>query len=167
MTELERHVPVITDEQRQTFVGAYLLKKMDLRPEDGGMVMPVVLPSELAPLDEFLQELAVAELIEIKRRGERYALTPKGVAYIGALIDEAAQLVDELDELELDEAIAELRKRRLDLLRARFLWGWYSGELDDLVLFQERRGVVPVERLWAFYLVSDDFYRELARDTEA
>ena len=39
-----------------------------------------------------------------------------------------------------------------------------EGELDDLVAFQERRGVTPIERLWAFYLMSDEFYAELAKD---
>jgi hypothetical protein len=52
------------------------------------------------------------------------------------------------------------------VFRARFLWGWYEGEFDDLVLFQERRGVSPVERLWAFYLMSDAFWSELARELE-
>ena len=49
-------------------------------------------------------------------------------------------------------------------MRARFLWGWYEGEFDDLVAFQERRGVTPVERMWAFYLTSDAFWDELAKD---
>ena len=47
---------------------------------------------------------------------------------------------------------------------ARFLWGWYDGEFDDLVLFQEQRGASPVERMWAFYLTGDDFWREIAKD---
>jgi hypothetical protein len=34
------------------------------------------------------------------------------------------------------------------------------------VLFQERRGVSPVERMWAFYLMSDAFWIELARELE-
>jgi hypothetical protein len=49
-------------------------------------------------------------------------------------------------------------------MRARFLWGWYEGEFDDLVLFQQRRGVSAVETLWAYYLMSDAFWTELARD---
>jgi hypothetical protein len=32
------------------------------------------------------------------------------------------------------------------------------------VLFQERRGVQPIERLWAFYLTSDEFFAEIAKD---
>jgi len=123
-----------------------------------------VLPSELSPLDETLQQLAVEDYIKINPKKGRYELTKKGIAYLGEVIDEAEAMVDELDELETDEAIEELRARNLDLLRARFLWGWYEGELDDLVLFQERRGVKPVERMWAFYLTSDAFFRELAKD---
>ena len=39
-----------------------------------------------------------------------------------------------------------------------------GGFLLSLVLWQERRGVKPVERLWGFYLTGDDFYRELANE---
>jgi hypothetical protein len=154
----------ITDEQKQTLAGLYLLKKLDLAPEDGGLELPVVLPSDLSPLDEALQQLAVDNLIVINARKNRYELTKAGIAYLGSVIDEAQALVDELDDLEVEDAIAALRARNLDVYRARFLWGWYEGEFDDLVLFQERRGVSPVERLWAFYLMSDAFWAELARD---
>ena len=60
-TALERR-PVVSEEQKQTLVGLWLLKKLDLEPKDGGMEFPVVLPSELSPLDEPLQELAVLPL---------------------------------------------------------------------------------------------------------
>jgi hypothetical protein len=162
-TETERR-PLLTEEQKQTFVGLWLLKKLDLDPKDGGMEFPVVLPADLSPLDEYLQTLAVQGHIEINRKKERYELTKQGIAYLGEVIDEAQAMVDDLDELETNEAIAELQARRADLLRARFLWGWYEGEFDDLILFQERRGVDPVERMWAFYLTSDDFFGELAKD---
>lgn len=155
---------MISEEQKQTLVGLWLLKKLDLDPKDGGMQLPVVLPSELAPFDEILQALAVQGHIAINMKKARYELTKQGIAYLGQVIDEAQTLVDELDELETDEAVAELRARHYDLMRARFLWGWYEGEFDDLVAFQERRGVAQVERLWAFYLTSDDFFRELAKD---
>ena len=154
----------ISDEEKQTYAGIWLLKKMDLAPKDGGMVFPVVLPSELTPLDEIFHELAVADLVLLNARKERWDLTKKGIAYLGELIDEASDLVDELDEMELADAVAELRRRNLDPFRARFLWGWYEGELDDLVLFQQRRGVRPVEELWAYYLTGDDFWNELAKD---
>jgi hypothetical protein len=140
------------------------MKKLDLKPEDGGMEIPVVLPSELSPLDETLQQLAVDDLISINAKKGRYELTKQGIDYLGRTIDEATDLVDEMDDLELDEAIAQLRERKLDLMRARFLWGWFEGEFDDLVQFQERRGVTPVEKMWAFYLMGDEFWDELARD---
>ena len=154
----------ISDEQKQTYVGLYLLKKLDLKPEDGGLDLPVVLPSELSPLDETLQQLAVDDLVAINAKKNRYELTPQGIAYLGNAIDEAEALVDEFDDYDVEDAIAELRARNLDVFRARFLWGWYEGEFDDLVLFQERRGASPVERMWAFYLMSDAFWADLARE---
>jgi len=157
----------IDDEAKQTYIALWLLKKLDLSAEDGGMPFPVSLPPELSPLDEPLQQLAVDDLVQINRRTGLYALTKKGIAYLGEVIDEASELVDELDDLETENAIAALRARGRDVFRARFLWGWFDGELDDLVLWQERRGVRPVERMWAFYLTGDALFRELARDLEA
>ncbi|MEO7092693.1 MAG: hypothetical protein ABI175_05550 [Polyangiales bacterium] len=157
-------VQAVTDDQKQTYASLVLLKKLDVAPEDGGLELPVVVPSELSPLDETLQQLAVDDYVVINARKNRYELTKKGIAYLGTVIDEASALVDEFDELEVDEAIAELRTRNLDVFRARFLWGWFEGEFDDLVLWQERRGVTPIERFWAFYLMSDAFWTELSRD---
>jgi hypothetical protein len=151
-------------EQKIYYAGLVVLKKMDLKPEDGGLTMPILLPPDLAPLDDVLQELVNQDLISLNRRKERYELTRKGLDYIGEHIDEAEALVDEFDDLEMQEAVAILRERNLDVFRARFLWGWYDGELDDLVLFQQRRGIAPVEPSWAFYLVSDGFWETLAED---
>jgi len=156
----------ISDEDKQTYIGLYLMKKLDLRPEDGGIPFPVVLPSELAPLDEHLQQLAVDDHVVINAKQNRYELTKKGLAYLAEHIDEATELVDEFDEQELEEVIVQLRARNLDVFRARYLWSWYEGELDDLVLYQERRGAKPVERLWAFYLTGDAFWNDLARELE-
>jgi hypothetical protein len=164
-TELERRPnTAIDDDRKQSYIALWLLKKLDLKPEDGGISFPVVLDGELSPLDEALQQLAVDELIQINVKKARYELTKKGIAFLGEVIDEASDLVDELDDLETDEAIQEIQARGLDLYRARFLWGWFDGEFDDLVLYQERRGVSPVERMWAFYLTGDDFWREIAKD---
>ena len=154
----------LTPEQKLTFVQIYLLKRMDLKPEDGGLTMPIVLPPELAPLDDALQELVNDDLIELNRKKERYDITKKGFARIGELIDEAEAIVDEFDEYELEEAVAELRARNLDVFRARFLWGWYDGEFDDLVAFQQRRGIQPVEKMWAYFLMGDGFWRLLESD---
>ena len=154
-------------EQKKRLASLLILKKMDLTPEDGGMTFPVVLPSELSPLDELLQDLAVVDLVAINAKKGTYELTKQGLDHLGRVIDEAEEMVDELDDLEMEDAIAELRARNLDLVRARFLWGWYEGELDDLVAWQEQRGVRPVERLWAFYLMSDEFWRELGRELDS
>ena len=81
-------------EEKLVYAGIYLLKKMDLKPEDGGLVLPVVLPHEFAPLDEVLQELALAGFVAINRRKERWEITKAGFAHIGALIDEAEALID-------------------------------------------------------------------------
>jgi hypothetical protein len=156
----------LDDDTKHAYIALWLLKKLDLKPEDGGMELPVVLPSELSPLDEHLQQLAVDDFVQINAKKGRYELTKKGIAYLGEVIDEASDMVDDLDDLETDEAIAELRAQGRDIFRARFLWGWFEGEFDDLVLWQERRGIKPVERLWAFYLVGDELWNELAKELE-
>jgi DNA-binding PadR family transcriptional regulator len=159
-----RRTPVVTHDEKLRYAGIYVLKKMDLKPEEGGLEMPIVLPPELSPLEDVLQELVNADLLEVDRRKARFQLTRKGLSYLAEIIDEAEALVEEFDEMSLEEAVAELRRRNLDVLRARFLWGWYDGELDDLVLFQQRRGVTPVESWWADYLMSDAFYEALTSD---
>ncbi|WP_433926633.1 hypothetical protein AB3662_27350 [Sorangium cellulosum] len=157
---------VVSREQKLVFAGIYVLKKMDLKPAEGGIEMPLVLPSELTPLQDVLQELVNADLVEVNRRKARFEITKKGLAYLSEIIDEAEALVDEFDDDSLEDAVAELRARNVDVLRARFLWGWYDGELDDLVLFQQRRGAEPVESWWADYLLSDAFYEALRSDYE-
>ncbi|WP_437937263.1 hypothetical protein [Sorangium sp. So ce341] len=161
-----RRQPIVSREQKLVYAGIYVLKKMDLKPADGGMEFPLVLPSELSSLEDVLQELVNADLVEVNRRKARFEVTKKGLAYLGEIIDEAEALVDEFDDESLEDAVAELRRRNMDVLRARFLWGWYDGELDDLVLFQQRRGATPVEPWWADYLMSDAFYEALKSDYE-
>jgi hypothetical protein len=167
-TELtHRPGTVISDEEKQSYIGLYLLKKLDLKPEDGGMIFPIVLPSELSPLDEYMQQLAVDGYVQINQKKGRWEVTKAGLAYLAQNIDEASDLIDEFDDHEPEDMLAELRARNLDPFRARFLWGWYEGELDDLVVYQERRGVKPIERMWAFYLTGDEFWKDLARELVA
>jgi hypothetical protein len=163
MDALERRSAAPSEEQKLRYAGVWLLKKMDLQPKDGGMIVPLHLPSELTPLGEVLVELQVAGLVQPHKRKDRWELTPAGLDHLGQLIDEAAALVDEFEDDEVEDVVAELRRRGLDVFRALFLWEWYTGELDDLVLFQQRRGVDPVEPLWAYYLTSDELYELLAR----
>ena len=165
MTDLVRK-PALDEADKLAYASIWLLKKMDLKPAEGGIVLPVGLPSELTPLDEVLMDLQVNGLVAPSKKKDRYEITKAGFAHIGALIDEAEALIDEFDDQEPEEMLAELQRRHLDPFRARFLWGWYQGELDDLVLFQQRRGVEPVEHSWADYLVSDAFYDNLALETK-
>lgn len=155
---------MITEDETLTYAGIYVLKKLDLQPEEGGVKLPVLLPHDWQPLEPVLDRLVLEGLVELDRKRGCYRLSERGADHVGALIDEAEAIIEELDERPPDEIVEILRRRNLDPLRVRFLWGWYQGELDDLVLFQQRRGAEPVERDWALYLLSQDFYEELARD---
>ncbi|TPV94285.1 MAG: hypothetical protein B7733_16055 [Myxococcales bacterium FL481] len=155
---------MISEQAKQTYAGMYVLKLLDLKPDEGGVELPVVLPHDWYALESVIEGLVVDELLEIHRRKGRYQLTDKGIAYIGTLIEEAEAYIDEFDDAETDEMVAELRRRNRDVLRVRFLWGWYQGEFDDPVEFQRRRGMSPVESDWAAFLLSDAFYDNLALD---
>ena len=156
----------VSDEDKLTYAGLYVLKKMDLKPKEGGIVFPIKLPTELSPLEEVLHHLVVEGYAEMNTRKDRYDLTKKGTEYLGRVIDEATDLIDEFDDDEMEDVVVELKRRRLDPLRARFVWGWYDGEFEDLVIWQEQRGIKPVERLWALYLLSDEFWNELAEEID-
>src|SRR5262245_61061917 len=109
---------------------------MDIKRKDGGMVFPTVLPNELSPLDDVFQHMALDGLVEIDKRtfgADRWKMTKKGVDRLRSTIDEAGAMIDDLDDYEVDEAIEELKSRKLDVFRCRFLWGWFEDEFDDLV----------------------------------
>lgn len=169
----------LSEERKQSYAELVLLKLLDLAPDEGGVEIPVELPSELAPIQPILQDLRFKGLIEVaakprkafaalrgKPKEEFYKLTQAGVEYIGKVIDEAEGYVSEFENLEVQEMLEVAELRRLDPIRIRFLWGWYQGEFDDLAVFQERRGLEPVERLWAYYLTSDEFFAEVLSDLE-
>ena len=165
MTQLIKRPPDRLDENAiNAYAGMFVLKMMDLKPQDGGMVFPLALPSDLSPLQEVLHALSIEGHVEQNSRKQRWDLTKSGLAHLGRLIEEAEDLMDEFDDEELPAVIAELRSRNLDVMRARFLWGWFDGEFDDLAEFQRARGVKPVQELWAYYLTDDEFYTELAKD---
>lgn len=155
----------LSESQTLTYAGIYMLKKLDVAPEDGGLVLPLALPRELDPLDRALEQLVLAGHVAMNKKKGRYELTPAGIDHIGTLIDEAEHYIDEFDEKPAEQVVAETRRRKLDPMRVRFLWGWYQGEFDDLVLWQQRRGLPEIEHDWAQYLMAD-FWTELARDLE-
>ncbi len=154
----------VTHEQKLSYAGIYVLKKMDLKPADGGLTIPVIMDALHSPLEEVVERLVMQGHLAIDRKSQRYTITKPGYRHIGALIDEAESIIDEFDDWETVDMVAELRARNLDPLRARFLWGWYQGEFDDLVQFQERRGISPVEPDWPAFLTSDEFYANLDLD---
>ena len=154
----------VTHEQKLSYAGNYVLKKMDLKPADGGIALPVIMDALLSPLEEVVERLVMQGHLAIDRKTQRYSITKAGYRHIGALIDEAETIIDEFDDWETVDMVAELRARNLDPLRARFLWGWYQGEFDDLVQFQERRGISSVEPDWPAFLTSDEFYANLDLD---
>lgn len=170
----------LTEEKKQTYTELVLLKLLDMAPDEGGLELPVDLPSELTPIQEHLQNLRFNGFIEVaakprkafaalrgKPKEEFYKLTDKGIEYLGKVIDEAEGYVARFEEHEVHEMVDEAVAMKLDPERIRFLWGWYQGEFDDLAVFQERRGLDPVERLWAYYLTSEDFFAEVMSDLEA
>lgn len=154
----------ISHAKKLVYAGIYVLKKLDLKPEEGGVRLPALLDGMYAPLEEVLDRLQLDGHVEIDRKSQCYKLTKRGSAHIGALIDEAEGYIDEFDEVEIADVVDELRARNIDPLRVRFLWGWYQGEFDDVALFQERRGFIEVEPEWPQFVVSDDFYENLALD---
>lgn len=156
----------ITHAQKLTYAAIYVLKKLDLKPEEGGIRLPALLDGIYAPLEEAVDKLTVDGLVELDRKSQSYKLTKRGSAYIGTLIDEAEGYIDEFDEVEIADVVDELRGRNIDPLRVRFLWGWYQGEFDDVALFQQRRGFVEVEPEWPLFILSDDFYENLELDVE-
>jgi len=157
---------MIAEEQKLTLIGLFVLKLLDLEPEDGGMAFPVYLPHELEPFEPVLERLTIQRFIHVDRRSGQYKLTPEGIDYLGTAIDEAETYIEEFDGAEAEVVVSTLRTRNLDPLRVRFLWGWYQGEFDDPVVFQQRRGAGNVEDDWATYLLTDGFFDELRRDLE-
>jgi hypothetical protein len=155
---------MISHGHKLTYAGIYMLKKLDVAPEDGGLVLPLALPHELDPLDAALEQLVIAGLVAMNKKKGLYELTQLGIDHIGTLIDEAETYIEEFDEEPAEKVVAEVQRRHLDPMRVRFLWGWYQGEFDDLVLWQQRRGLAEIDRDWASYLTSDEFWTELGQD---
>jgi len=153
-----------SDAKKRYYATIYVLKKLDLDVDEGGVDLPVLLPPDLAPLDELLEAMAIEGLVAIDRRRQRYVLTERGIETVGLLIDEIEGIVEEFDDQDTGEVVAVLRARNLDVMRIRFLWGWYDGEFDDVVAYQRRRGFAEVERDWASFILSDALYDDLERD---
>ncbi len=156
-------MPLVSEDQRTAYVSLFVLKLLDVDPEEG---VPVLLPPPLMAFEPVLERLAVEDMVQIDRKLGEYRLTPRGIETLGVHIDEAEGYIEAFDDLEVAQMLPLLRKRKVDPMRVRFLWGWYQGEFDDPVLFQQRRGVAVIERDWGAYVQSDAFFAALAEDLE-
>ena len=97
-------------ETNHYYAGLWALKMLDLNPKDGGIEFPVVLAPEYQPLERVLEQLAVDGLVEIDRKQGQYRLTDAGLDLLGNTIEEAESFIEEFDDEEADEVVAELRR---------------------------------------------------------
>jgi hypothetical protein len=154
------------EEQKLIYAGMWVLKMLDIGPKQGGLFVEVPLPPEYDFAEEIFDYLIDENLIFINEKKACYDLTDEGMDYIRRIIHEAEALVDEFQDEELEDMLEELEERHIDLLRSRFLWGLYHGEFDNVVLFQQQRGMQPVERNWARFITSNEFFENLMLDLE-
>lgn len=155
---------MINDEAIRTYAGLYVMKQLDLDLKEGGVELSVSLPHEFEPLEPILEQLVIQDLVEVDKRKGQYVLSKKGLDYLSTTAQETEAYIDEFDDEDTEDMVEELKRRRVDPMRVRFLWGWYQGEFDDLVVYQQRRGLSPIEHDWAQFLLSPAFYEDLARD---
>ncbi|MEZ4452845.1 MAG: hypothetical protein R3B09_25510 [Nannocystaceae bacterium] len=160
------HASPLSESQRRYYAGLILLKRVDLSADDRSLAIPVLLPAAESAIEGLLEELHLRGLIEIDRKRQIYTLTRRGADEVGALIAEIEGIIDEFDGVPVPKMVRTLRRRNLDPFRARFLWGWYDGELDDPIAYQRRRGFAEVEESWASFILGDELYEDLARDLE-
>jgi DNA-binding PadR family transcriptional regulator len=157
---------MISAPQKLAFAGIYLLKKLDLPTEDGGVELSSALAEDGSVLAPVLAQLEQQRFVERVGDPPLFELTDAGLEHLEALMEEAEALVPSDAELETDDAIHVHEHRGLRSLRERFLWSWYRGELDDLVGYQRARGLEPVDTSWARFLLSDALYEALDGGTE-
>ena len=146
------------------YAGMLILKKLDpMAPPEARYDFNIPLEGLDQILEPVLDDLYNRGFVEIDTAKAKYVLTPKGDQYIQTLIDEAEWYISKYQEFEPKTRVAIMKNDGVNLLRARFLWGWYDGEFDDLEAFQEERGITPV-RPWQEFLVSKEFYDILFED---
>ena len=154
----------LTEQQKLTYAGMWLIKKMDIGPKQGGFDVEVPLEGEYKFAEQIIDKLYFDKYIEIDPKKAKYILTERGISYIGRIINEAEDLIETYEDYETYEMVEELEERNLDVFRARFLWGLYDGEFDDIIEFQEKRGFQHIEESWSAFIMSDDFFDNLILD---
>jgi len=142
------------------YAGMYLLKKIDLPPEEGGHVFEVPLSGLDEHLEPILDDLLFHDLIDIDSVSTRYALTKDGNDYVAKLIDEIEDYIDDYDEYDATTKVNLMKKNNINPLRARFLWGLYDGEFDDFEDWQDEWNFPSDQRSsdWRDMITKKEFY---------
>lgn len=156
----------MSHDQMLSYAGMWILKMLDIGPANGGIKIEVPLASEHIMAEEVIDYLYNMGYIDIQTEKYSYAITDKGFHYIREIIAEAEAIIDEFIDVDTEEMIRIYQNRNLDIFRARFLWGLYDGEFDNVVQFQQKRGFREIERNWSIFITSDAFYKNLALDTQ-
>ncbi len=152
---------MISESHKLTLAGLYLLKKIDLPAEDGGLELSAPLAEDLAALAPALERLEQQGLVERVGEPPAYALTDAGLDHLEGVMEEAEALIPSDAGLDEDDALETHAHRGLRGLRERFLWAWYIGELDDLAAYQRASGRAPIDGHWARFLLADALYESL------
>ena len=74
----------VTHEQKLSYAGIYVLKKMDLKPADGGIALPVIMDALLSPLEEVVERLVMQGHLAIDRKTQPATSTRCAPASCGA-----------------------------------------------------------------------------------
>ena len=85
-------------------------------------------------------------------------LCQKGEQYIDSLVQEIESYMDKYEDFEPQTRINLMKRDQIDPLRARFLWGIYDGEFDDLVQWQAQAHSFKPFEDWRQLITSKDFY---------
>ncbi len=142
------------------YAGMYVLKLIDLPPKEGGHIFEVPLALEDEHLEPVLDDLLFHGLIDIDTVRTCYVLTQDGRNYVDKLIGEVEAYIDKYQEFEPTTKVNLMRRDNINPLRARFLWGLYDGEFDDLNEWQDNWQINPAERVddWRFVITRKEFY---------
>ncbi len=148
------------------YSGMYILKKMSLSPEEGGHIFEVPLSGMDEHLEPVLDDLLFHDLLEIDAVNTRYKLTREGEQYVDKIIGEIEGYIGKYQDFEPVTRVNLMKRDRVNPLRARFLWGLYDGEFDNLKQWQEDWEVESAEILadWQLYVTKKEFYDELFWD---
>ena len=148
------------------YAGMYVLKMLDMPPDQGGHVFEVPLSGPDERIEPVLDDLMFHSLVTIDEQNFRYALTDEGTEYIGKLLDEIEGYIAKYQEFEPTTKVNLMKRDRVNPLRARFLWGLYDGEFDDFKQWQENWNIDPAEQTedWQDVVVMKEFYDMLFDD---